>query len=313
MDLALSRLSSGECALTGGGSSLVLQRDGQPVLRADQLAWRRLASQLASAVAPTEIAPVITSGPVGLDVALETNIADIDQHADYWERGTRGGGSRDLTCAGRNASVRSLLVSERLRFEKGLPLGFSVGAMVGKLVATELYLIGGELKFALLEEVWGARVPDLAFRVALSKTVGSDDVALLNTSFDLLLAKRFVVAQLFTLSPFLGLGALLTRASSRTIDLTPNIDAVACREGRDVVCNGGGLAASTDDLGHDVRFDTLRLWRYRGFVGVSARHRMVALSGSAHVDLVAPRVGPGSDGEKGARQWSVSVAPSVSF
>jgi hypothetical protein len=313
MDLALTRLSVGDCALTTGPAPLRLQSDGQPTLRPDQAAWRELAMQLSSAIAPTQIDPVITSGPVGIDVALETAVASVDAGADAWARGTRGQTRATATCASRNGDVRELLISERLRVQKGLPLGFSLGAMVGKLFATSLYLVGAELKFALLEEALQSRVPDLALRIALSKTVGGGDYALLSTALEALVSERFVVARLFTISPFLGAGATFTRANSETIDLTPNIDAIACRDGVDAVCNAQGLGASADDLGHDVTFAALRLWRYRGFVGASLRYRRFALAAAVLTDLSRPRLGDRGKGERGARQWTMSLAPAVSF
>jgi hypothetical protein len=42
------------------------------------------------------------------------------------------------------------------------------------------------------------------------------------------------------------------------------------------VCNAQGLGASSDDLGHDVRFAPVNLLRQRGFVGLWARYGLFA-------------------------------------
>lgn len=311
MDLALTRVSRGDCAATMG-EMVRLQSGGVPTLQPDGAAWRSLASQLSSAISPSHVDPVITSGPAGVDVALETAIADVDESDSAWERGSRGEG-QPISCLGSNDEVRPLLVSERLRVQKGLPLGFSVGASVGKLFSTSLYFVGAELKFSLFEEVWRSRVPDLAIRFALTKSVGVHDYSLLNGALDLLISERFVIARLVSVSPFVGAGGMITRAHTRTIDLTPNIDAVACRDGVDPVCNASGLGASADDLAHDVEFPGLSVWRARGYGGVSVRYRRAALGASASVDLVPPRLGESSSAPQGARQWTVSIAPGVSF
>lgn len=313
MDLALSRLSTGACEATTGAGPLRLADEAGPTLQADQAAWRELATQLAYAVAPAHAEPVITSGPRGFDLALETHIAAVDDGSAAWTRGSRGGSSAVVTCDGRNEDVRPVLVSERLRVQKGLPLGFSLGATFGKLFATSLYLVGADVKFALLEEVWDGIVPDLALRFALSKTVGANDYTLLASALDVVLSKRFVVARTATLAPFASIGASFTRARTDTIDLTPNIDSGACRDGVDPVCNAGGLGASDTDLGHDVRFADLALYRYRGMLGFSLGYRGFALSAAATGDLAPPRVGDRGAGARGARQWGVHVAPTLSF
>lgn len=311
MDLALSRLSEGDCAATLAGGPLVLRAEGQQTLRADEPAFRRIVSQLSASIASTQLSPVTTAGPAGLELAFETSITALDHGASDWQRATRGRASR--TCDGRNEDVRALLVANQLHFEKGLPFGLSLGASVGKLHATSMYLAGVDLKLALLEEVARSQIPDLALRAALTRLLGADQLTMHVASFDAIVSERVVIRHRVALSPYLGGGLTWTRATTGTIDLTPNIDAVACRAGVDPVCNAGQLGASADDLGHDVRFGSVSLLRYRAFAGLWIRYQRVALSSSVAGDVVPPRVGDRARGETAGRQWTVSVAPSVSF
>ncbi|MDB4972949.1 MAG: hypothetical protein JWN48_1290 [Myxococcaceae bacterium] len=314
MDLVLSRLSQGDCGATSGAGALVLSRDGAPTLTPDGLAFRELVSQLGSAIAPTVLTPVITSGPIGMGVSLETTVTKIDSGADFWQRATRGRDRAALdTCAGRNTNVRSSLVTNRVRFEKGLPFGLTLGAQVGLVHATGLYLVGADLKLALLEEVWHSRVPDLALRASLTKLVGARDLALYVTTVDALISESFVVREALEVSPFAGAGALWTRADTRAVDLTPNIDAQSCRVGADPVCNAAGLGASGDDLAHEVKFPRVSQLRYRAFVGLWLRYRQGALSSSMTFDTGSPHVGERGHGATVARQWTLNVAPSVIF
>lgn len=310
MELALTRLSQGACDATLGAGPLVLRSGGVQTLRPDEHAFRQLVAQLGGAVAPLELAPVTTSGPVGLDVAFQSSLTAIDPHADYWQRATRGGGP--ATCDGRNSGVRPLLSTGRLQFEKGLPFGFSLGGVLGAVYGTGTYLVGADVKLAVLEDV-DPRLPDLALRSELISLVGASPLIMRVVSFDAIFSKRFVARHALELSPYLGLGALLIRAESGGVDLTPNIDALACRQGLDPVCNRGGLGASDDDLGHDVRFGRVSLLRYRTFAGLAVRHRWVALTTAFATDLVQPRIGDRGHGETVARQWTFSLAPSVSF
>jgi hypothetical protein len=110
------------------------------------------------------------------------------------------------------------------------------------------------------------------------------------------------------------MGLLWTLASTQQVDLTPNIDSVACAAGTDPVCKqklAGGKSA--DDAGHNVRFADLSLLRYRGFLGVHVRYRMFALASEFMFDLRKPHDADASAGRSTPRQWTVNVAPSLSF
>ena len=146
-------------------------------------------------------------------------------------------------------------------------------------------------------------------RGALSALVGEPSLSLFVLTTDVLISDRFVVAQQLVLSPFAGAGAVWTRAHTRTIDLTPNIDAEACASGRALRCDG----ASDDDLAHDVQFAPLSLVRYRVFGGLSARYRFAALALAASADLMPPGLGALGRGPRARRQWTLSVAPSLAF
>lgn len=304
-DLTLSRLATGDCAATLGDGPLVLQQAGEPTLRPDQAAFAELVAQLAEAASPTQVAPVTTSGPAGFDVALETTLSTLAR-SDALRRGLGGGAA---TCDGRS-SVPGQRVGNRLRFEKGLPLGLSLGAMAGVIHDTSLYVVGFDAQWALLEDTW--MLPDLALRAAMTRLVGGEELALQAVSFDALMSHRFVLFQQLELSPFAGAGARWTRASARA-DLTPNIDAVDCAAGRDAVCNAGGLGASSDDFAHDIRFGRVSQLRYRAFAGVRLRVSHFAFAGAVAFDPVEPRLGERGHGDPGPRQWTLSLAPSVSF
>jgi hypothetical protein len=304
-ELDLSRLSRGDCASTLGSGPLVLQRDGVPVLAPDNLAFRQLVSQIAETAAPTQISPVTTSGPAGFDVSLETTLSSLHD-GDALQRGLRGHAA--ATCDGR-ASVPAQLYGNRLRFEKGLPLGVSLGANAGIVHGTGLYLVGVDIQVALLEEVW--KLPDLALRAAINRVVGAPALSMFVASFDLVLSRRWVLFERLELSPFVGAGARWTHASARA-DLTPNIDSLNCAAGSDAVCSAGGLGASRDDFAHDVRFDRVSQLRYRAFAGLRLRVSSFALAGAFAFDPVQPQSALGR-GAALPRQWTVSVAPSLTF
>ena len=233
----------------------------------------------------------------------------LEASSDYWQRGTQGS-SGIATCDGRNDDVASALALNRLRFTKGLPLGLSIGASVGKLYVTSLWTFGAELKLALLEGLTQPWAPSLGVRVASSSLIGDPALSLNMLSVDVVLSKEWVAADALKIAPYLGLGMTYGRARSGSVDLTPNIDAQACAAGTDAVCNGAGLGASPDDFGHDREFSPVNLVRQRAFVGSWLRYGLFALSAELMFDLMQPRA---EDGLHTPRQWNVNVAPAVSF
>lgn len=313
MDLALSRLSSGDCERTlSGDANFALSDDDGPLLTPDNHSYARLLSQLSAAVAPGLLAPVTTRGPSGFDVAFDTNVTSLDNNASYWRRGTRGS-SRDATCAGRNDDVRSALTVSRLRFTRGLPLGLSIGANVGKLQRTSLWVVGAELKLALFEGLTQPWAPALGVRLATSRLVGDATIGLTTLSSDVVVSKEWVALRALKVVPYVAVGSLWTHARSGQVDLTPNVDALACAHGADQVCNDNGLGASPGDLAHDARFNELSLMRYRAFIGVWLRYGMLALAAEGVLDLLSPQLADSDLHGAGERQWAINVAPSLSF
>ena len=313
MALNLGRLSQGACERTlSDAADFALKVDGAQVLSIDRPAYAALVSQLSGALAPSLLAPVTTRGPSGFDVGFDTAITDIDQGADAWQRGTRGK-NVPATCDGRNLDPRSVLTQNRLRFMKGLPLGISLGGNVGFMHGVGAWTVGAELKVAIIEGSLNPWVPSLALRVASNTLVGADSLSLSAFAFDVLVSREFPLAHVMQLQPYVAVGAVLSRAASTRVDLTPNVDANACAAGRDPVCNAHGLGASTDDLGHDQAFPKLILMRYRALLGLWLRYRLFAFALESSFDLVRPDRADSDLSGKIARQWSLQFAPSLSF
>src|SRR5690606_30673776 len=149
--------------------------------------------------------------------------------------------------------------------------------LVGLVHASGFYLIGIDLKLAILEDVWRSRVPDLAVRVAVTRVVGAGALELTMGTLSGVASERYVLRE-YELSPFLGADVTWTRAESGTVDLTPNIDAHACRAGVDPLCQAASATGSSEDFAHDVRFAAVSLLRSRAFAGLALRYRRASLS-----------------------------------
>jgi hypothetical protein len=175
------------------------------------------------------------------------------------------------------------------------------------------WTLGTEIKLAIIEGSLHRWVPSLALRVASNSLVGANALSLSAFAFDVLVSREFPVAHVMQIHPYAAVGAVLSRASSARVDLTPNIDSTACAAGTDPVCNAHGLGASTDDLGHDQAFPKLILMRYRALLGVWLRYQLFAFAVEASFDLVRPDRADSDLSGQVARQWSLQFAPSLSF
>ncbi len=315
MDLTLSRLSRGDCGATDPASGMFQLRSGTTqTLQPDNRAWARLMSQLAPVVMPALLAPVTTSGPRGFDVALQTSITGIDSNAYYWEKGSQGhGSSASDTCDGSNRFVKSALVSNRISVDKGLPLGLTLGAEAGRVWSTHLWTLGGRLKWALMEGYRQWALPDFALRAAANTVVGDSQFSMVAVAVDAVVSKNLVVGHVMKVAPYFGGGMSLVYAASQLIDLTPNIDATRCAAGDDPACDSLRGDARKADIGHDQAFKELTLTRTRGFVGLQLRYELFAFAGEVAVDLVTPRKADHAAGGGLPRQWTVNLAPSLSF
>jgi len=325
MDLALSRLSRGTspaaCSQTLAGSDNFVLATGNgtssvPTLRPDNQAWSRLMTQLAPVVMPAVLAPVTTSGPRGFDVAFQTSVTGIDAKQDYWKQGTKGHGSfaKD-TCDGTNRFVSPVFVSNRISVDKGLPLGLTIGAEIGRIWNTSLWTAGGHVKWALFEgyRTWPA--PDFAVRAAANTVVGDSQFSMTVMNADAVLSKNIVAGNVMQVAPYVGSGLAVIFARSEVIDLTPNVDATACLAGADAVCNAQKLKPQDrgGDIGHDQAFKQLTMTRTRGFLGLQLRYRLFALATEFAFDWVPPRKVDKDAGGGLPRQWTLNIAPSLSF
>lgn len=313
MDFALGRLSRGDCARTlGGASGFSLTQDGAPTLRVDNARFRKLVSQWGAAIISGVLAPVTTGGPRGFDLMLAGSATGISDQADYWTRGSQGQGAPQ-SCDGRNSAVSSALTSGQLRVSKGLPMGLSLGAHFGKVRSTRLFTTGLELRIALLEGLRDPPLPDVGLRIAASTLLGEPSLSLLTLGADLTLSRDFAFVSGVHVSPYAAVGVHWIVARSGVVDLTPNIDSTRCAAGVDAVCGAEGLGASAADTAHDRSFADASLHRYRGTLGLWARYELFALAAELGIDLVAPGKADPAAGAKLPRQWSMHVAPGLSF
>ena len=145
--------------------------------RLDQTGFLELAEALAAATHYKAVAPAEPLGLLGLDIGVELSATEIDR--ELFDRASDGDYGADQ------------LFVPRLHVHKGLPFGIDVGAFLGTVPETDLSLVGGELRLALVEG--GVATPAVALRASYSRVQGIEELDLENAALELTVSKGFLM------------------------------------------------------------------------------------------------------------------------
>ena len=170
--------------------------------RLDQTGFLELAETLAAATHYKAVAPAEPLGLLGLDIGVELSATEIDR--ELFDRASDGDYGADQ------------LFVPRLHVHKGLPFGIDVGAFLGTVPETDLSLVGGELRLALVEG--GVATPAVALRASYSRVQGIEELDLENAALELTVSKGFLMV-----TPYAGVGLVNS-------DATPLDSAVLAEE-----------------------------------------------------------------------------------
>jgi hypothetical protein len=192
-----------------------------------QSMYKSLMSELALVMAPRMLTPADTLGYSGFQLALETSFTQISSGADFWQKGVEHVSGNFLS---------TITVMARKGIWLPLP-GFEIGAGATKLFNSNMYSVLGYAKLAIHEGFHDWPIPSLAFRASVSHLLGASEVDLTTVAMDAAVSKSFGIAGTVTLDPFVGAGPLLSFVRGQVIDETPNIDANAPGNARDVNAN----------------------------------------------------------------------------
>jgi hypothetical protein len=172
-----------------------------PIGQQGQKEFDDLSRQVGLAISYTPLAPADPLGLLGFDVGVEATIVHIDANKKFWTDAV-------------GKTPPSYLVFPKIHAQKGLPLGFDVGVSYAKAPGTNIGLVGGELKWAILK---GTLVtPAVAIRGDYTKLVGVNDLDLNVYGADISISKGFAF-----ITPYAGIGEvwISSKETSHLIDL----------------------------------------------------------------------------------------------
>lgn len=166
-----------------------------------QTDFRLLSEDFGSALSYKPVSPTEPLGITGFDIGVEVTSTDISKS------------STALAAASGGSTPITTLIIPKLHVAKGLPFGIDVAAFIASVPTTNIKLVGGELRVALLKG--GVAYPAIAIRGAMTSLSGLDQLAFSTKSLDLSISKGFLM---FT--PYAGVGQVW-------VDSTPQGTAAA--------------------------------------------------------------------------------------
>jgi hypothetical protein len=182
--------------LCTGFSQSVCAGDLSGLSNLTQAEFRLMSEDLGAAFSYKPITPTIALGVTGFDIGVAVTATDVSKS------------SAALAKAANGTSTDTLLVP-KLYFAKGLPMGFDVAAFYSTISAINATLVGGELRYALIDG--GTATPAVGIRGAFSNLNGSNQLAFNTRSLDVSISKGFTI-----LTPYAGVGQVW-------VNSTPNV------------------------------------------------------------------------------------------
>src|SRR6266705_7208440 len=167
-----------------GVSLPVVAGDINNIKALSQPNFRLLSEDLGAALSYKPLTPTAPLGITGFDLGIAATSTKL-QHSDVFATA----GATDL----------SSIIVPSLRLNKGLPFGIDVGVMYSSVPSTNIRLVGGELRYAIVPG--GVAMPAIGIRGSYTKLTGVDQLDFDTKGLDLSISKGFLM---FT--PYAGIG-----------------------------------------------------------------------------------------------------------
>jgi len=164
-----------------------------------QTTFNTLVEELGTAVAYNSVAPAESMGITGFDIGVVIGGVELD--STVWNQVVSDG------------SAPSSLIVPKLIVRKGLPFGVDLGVSYVSVPGSNVTIIGGEIRKALLEG--SAVIPAISLSLHTASLDGVDDLDISTYGFDVGISKGFAM---FT--PYASVGQVWFDGSENTTLLT---------------------------------------------------------------------------------------------
>lgn len=159
-----------------------------------QANFKIFSEDLGAALSYKAVTPPAPLGITGFDLGLEVTSTKM----------------RNLSLATGGSNT---LPVPKLHVYKGLPMNFDIGAFYSAVPSSNVKLLGGEVRYAIMEG--GMALPAVGVRGAITKLTGVNQLAFDTKSIDISVSKGFLM---FT--PYAGVGNVWTTSNPSVAGLT---------------------------------------------------------------------------------------------
>ncbi|MCI0749661.1 MAG: hypothetical protein L0Y32_03820 [Nevskiales bacterium] len=162
-------------------------KDVEIVCTGCQAAFQSISEDLIATLDYKALGPAEATGLTGIGVGVVASYVPVDVEADW------------VTVTGQSFSELGLA---GIQVTKGLPFGFDLGAFYSTVPDSNVDILGGEVRYALLKG--SATSPALALRGSYMMVDGIDTFDLESTAVDLSLSKGITLV-----TPYIGVGYVM--------------------------------------------------------------------------------------------------------
>ncbi len=157
-----------------------------------QSEFRLLSEDLGALVSFKPLIPAESMGLTGFDVGVAVSGTKLENRG-VWEKAAGG------------SSVPSTLAMPSLRLHKGLPFNIDIGASIATVPSTNLTVIGGEVRWAVIPG--DVVFPAVALRASVSTLTGVDALSVRTGGLDVSVSKGFAFV-----TPYAGAGIVAVKS-----------------------------------------------------------------------------------------------------
>jgi hypothetical protein len=156
-----------------------------------------LSENIAAAIHYKGVGPAEPLGIIGFDLGLELSSTEINE--DLFNVASSG-----------DFETSEMLIP-RLHVNKGLPFGLDVGAALSAIPSTDIKVLSGELRYALVSG--GALTPAVGIRASHAILEGISSIDMTSSALEVTASKGFVM-----LTPYIGTGIVKSTVTPNNVE-----------------------------------------------------------------------------------------------
>lgn len=160
-----------------------------------QSTFKDFSEEIGLAISYLPMAPAEPLGVLGFDIGVEVTAINIDD--GLWDNVIV------------DDDIPGTVVLPRVHLQKGLPFGFDIGASYTRVPSSNIKIIGGELKWAVVSG--NAALPAIAIRGSYTTLSGVDDLDLETIGADISISKGIAFV-----TPYAGYGQVWIKSEENT-------------------------------------------------------------------------------------------------